>query len=191
MIIHGEDTYNYGNFMMLINFINYLAKEMNYNCEFIVRLNSKKDLYRLAKALNNKKIVVKMFQKKEVKFQGEEDKKIKYLFKKILVLKCRLIDDLNQIKRLIKEFKINEVFVLGGENLSEYYKGWVISTNLLQIKVISSIAKVFLISKTIGPFYLWRKKFANYCLKNTHIYCRDIGSVNYLNNNLGLRDNIF
>lgn len=191
IIIHGEDPHNYGNFMMLINCISYLAKENNYDCEFFVRMDTQRDFNRLVEALNNEKIRLRMFTRKEGKFQGKENNKIRFILKKLLVLKSRLLDDLFRIIQLTKFFGVKKIIVLGGDNFSEYYKGWVISTNLLQIKIISKFAKVFLLSQTVGPFYSWRKMFAKYCFKNTHIYCRDNGSVKYLKNDIGLNNNVY
>jgi len=191
MIIQGEETLNYGNFMMLLNCIHYSAKALNYECEFFVRLHSFKDEKRIKRELDNKKIILKTFLKKEFIFQKKERNKVKNLFNKIFVFKCRLFDDLFLIKKIIQDNHIDKVFVLGGDNFNEGYKGWAISTNLFQIKIISMITKVFLISQTIGPFYSWRKKFSKYCFKNVSIYCRDYGSVKYLKKEIGLRENIF
>jgi len=68
---------------------------------------------------------------------------------------------------------IDGLVILGGDDLSEYYKGWMIWTDLAILKKISKKINIYLIGQTIGPFNSWRKKYAKYCFKNCQIILRD------------------
>lgn len=179
LILHGENTYNYGSFMMLINFISYFAKKSNYNYEFLVRMDSNNDYERLLKELNNKKISIK-------KFSFKSENKKNSLSEKIVGLKNKFIDQVKEIKSL----KLSALVILGGDDLSEYYKGAGIFTDLFLIKVYTSVTKVFLVGQTIGPFYSWRKKLSAFCLYKATIITREIGTFNYLKNDIGFKGSL-
>ena len=51
LILHGENTYNYGTFMMLINYIYYDSKFSKDKREYYVRMNSNLDYKRLKEEL--------------------------------------------------------------------------------------------------------------------------------------------
>ncbi len=85
--------------------------------------------------------------------------------------------------RYFKMIGISAVVILGGDDLSEYYKGWKVASDLYRIKRYSGKIPVYLVGQTIGPFYSWRIGFAKKCLKNVSIYFRDkISMLNYQQN---------
>lgn len=180
LILHGENTYNYGSFMMLINFISYYAEEANYGCEFLVRMDSNNDYERLLKELDNKKITVRKFAFKDENKRGS-------FFQKITGLKNKFISQVNEIKSL----KLSGMVILGGDDLSEYYKGAGIFTDLLLIKLYTTITKVFLVGQTMGPFFSWRKKLSVFCFHDATVITREKGTFNYLKNELGFRGQIY
>lgn len=176
LILHGENTFNYGTFMMLINYIYYNSKKEK-DLEYVVRLNSKEDYTRLIKEINNKKIKITFFKyKKQVKYLSKVDK--------IIGLKHKFFDNLIELKKM----NLNKIIILGGDDLSEYYKGWRISSDLIQLKLFKLITDVNLISQTIGPFYSWRKNLARFCFKDMYINCRDSTTYDYLIRDLKLNN---
>jgi colanic acid/amylovoran biosynthesis protein len=75
------------------------------------------------------------------------------------------------------------IVILGGDDLSEYYKGWKVATDLLRIKKYSKKMPVYLVGQTIGPFKSWRVGYAKKCFKKVNIYFRDKLSMdNYQQN---------
>jgi len=172
LMLHGENTYNYGTFMMLINYIYYTNKYSKVTNEYHVCLNSDEDYLRLKKELPS--------DIKIIRFEYEKENKASNIFKKIVGLKYKYFDQIRQIK---KE-KFNKVVVLGGDDLSEYYKKWLVITDLLILIKLSKIVKLELIGQTVGPFYSWRKKIAKKLFNNSRLVLRDKLCADYLEKEL-------
>jgi colanic acid/amylovoran biosynthesis protein len=176
LILHGENTYNYGTFMMLINYIYYSNKYSKKEIKYYVRINSEVDYERLKKELPSNINVFKFNYKKENKSSN--------FFEKIIGLKYKFFDQINQIK---KE-KFDRVIILGGDDLSEYYKGWVIFTNLFLLNKLSKITRLELIGQTVGPFYFWRKKMARKLFNNSRLVLRDKLCAEYLKKEMNFKN---
>ncbi|OQA31895.1 MAG: colanic acid biosynthesis protein [archaeon ADurb.Bin336] len=174
LILHAYNTYNYGSFMMLINFIEYNYKE-NKNLKFCVELDSKEDFERLKKEIS-KEIKIYFIKKKKFNYKKIKGKINGFLYKQLF----------SQIE-IIKQ-KYSAVVILGGDDLSEYYAGWQVSFELLKIFFLSKKVPVFLIGQTIGPFNYWRKKIAKLTLSKSHIYLRDSLCKEYLEKEIGLNN---
>lgn len=81
---------------------------------------------------------------------------------------------------------IDSVIILGGDDISEYYKKWMILSDLYRIYRYSKKFPVILAGQTIGPFKGLREKVAALCLSKTVIYSRDELTFSYLKDRLKL-----
>ncbi|VVB94825.1 Polysaccharide pyruvyl transferase [uncultured archaeon] len=176
VVLHANNTYNYGSFMMLINFIHYLYLMSNMEVSFLVELDSNDDLKRLKKELKNNIIVER--------FKITKKSKGNSLISKVKNLKIRIINHVNDI--LFSN--LSALTILGGDDLSEYYSKWEIIVELNKIHRLSKKVPVFLVGQTIGPFHFWRENLAKIYLKNAHIYLRDSLCAEYLEKKLKLND---
>jgi colanic acid/amylovoran biosynthesis protein len=76
------------------------------------------------------------------------------------------------------------VIILGGDDISEYYKKWMILSDLYRIYRYSLMFSTILAGQTIGPFKGLREKIAARCLSKTSIFTRDELSASYLKDHL-------
>jgi len=90
--------------------------------------------------------------------------------------------------RTFKRLGIDSVLILGGDDISEYYKKWMILSDLYRIFRYSKKFPVVLAGQTIGPFKGLREKLATVCLSKTLIYSRDELSYLYLKDRLKLSE---
>ena len=85
----------------------------------------------------------------------------------------------------------DEIFVLGGDDLSEYYTKK-IYRDLLQYWRWSKAAKLFLLGQSIGPFDAWRNRLVmKHFYKHIPIFVRDVWSKDYLKKEFGLDNNVY
>lgn len=161
LVLHAQNTFNNGSFMLLINFV-YYAWRQNPGLEFIIDLQSKEDEDRLRKELPSEINITCFDLHITSPFHGN-------IFQKINQLHTKLYCHINHFRKL----GIDNIVILGGDDLSEYYKGWQISSDLYRIRRYSRKMPVFLVGQTLGPFYSWRKKWAQHCLSRTRLYFRD------------------
>lgn len=177
IVLHARHSYNYGAFMMVINFIEYFMKcNGGKRTKFFVDYCAQDDLERLRTETLYK------FDIENLEITKVKIKKFHVNF--IAALKSRYI---NQIKELLN-YEPDAVVILGGDNLSEYYDGWRVAGELLKIWRISKYAPVFLVGQTVGPFKSWRKKMAACCLKNSNVYLRDDVAYEYAKNEIKLNN---
>ena len=172
LLLYAGNSLNYGAFMMTANLINQINSRIK-GCHFIVGANSPKDLERISKETNNARIS---------SYEKETGIPADILYKRRSLITYKILHH----NRTILKFKPDSIFVLGGDDLSEYYEKWKISFDLINLYRLSKRSKVFLVGQTIGPFYSYRKKLAFHCLKNIPIYTRDPDNTAYLKNALGL-----
>jgi colanic acid/amylovoran biosynthesis protein len=87
---------------------------------------------------------------------------------------------------IFKKLGIDTVLILGGDDISEYYKKWMILSDLYRIRRYSRRIPTILAGQTIGPFKGLREKAAAAWLSRTIIYTRDELSFSYLKDRLRL-----
>lgn len=174
LILHAYNTFNSGSLMMLTNFVHYMSlKKKNYS--FYVELKSKEDFYRLKSELKTKN-KIHFLKKKKIDYSKLYGKINGFFYKHFFYN-----------KEILKN-NYSAIVVLSGDDLSEYYVGWKIFSELLRLYFLSKKLPVFLVGQTIGPFYSWRKKIASFSLKKCNIYLRDSFSKKYLENELKINN---
>lgn len=176
LVLGSAATYNYGNFMMLINFIEYFSNEANEEVAYYVYLATESDFARLKEATGNRYVILSLQHNYFVK----KSNPLKKFF--------QMIQDYRSKERVIKENQFDAVIVLGGDNLSEYYSGAKVAYYLFQIRQLAKKVPCFLLGQTIGPFNSWRKSFAHFCFTPAKVYSRDLWTFNYLRETIGLTD---
>ncbi len=182
-ILHAQNTYNNGSFMMLINFISYYVKHASDNTHttFWIELDGPDNYDRLMNALPEE-------------FLGSEKVTIRQLPLKItsvdrssLLRKAiRLLAKFYGHTRYFKKLGISSVIILGGDDISEYYKKWMILSDLYRIYRYSKYFNTILGGQTIGPFKGLREKVAARCLSKAVIFCRDDLTATYLKYKLNI-----
>jgi len=166
--------YNYGNLMMVTNFVNYFYKFCNKadvkfyinvkdDDEFKrVRMSFDDDVLRKTICKDNIQNVKKGGKTAKVyNFYKKNDKKLKYY---------------------------DSIVYLGGDCLSEYYGKKEFIKDGIKIFIASKKLPVFLVGQTIGPFTSYRKKLANIFLKHTLVSTRDERCYSYLKSDIKLKN---
>jgi colanic acid/amylovoran biosynthesis protein len=184
-ILHAQNTYNNGSFMMLINLIWYFVKQSpeQDRITFWVEQDGKENFKRLMEALPGE-----LYDKGRVEIRQ-------------LPLKITSIDNSSAIRKLFRLFGkfyrhpkifrklgINSVIILGGDDISEYYKKWMILSDLYRIRRYSRRFQTILAGQTIGPFNGLRERAAARCLSGVRIFSRDELSFSYLKKQLKLTE---
>lgn len=159
-IKHINNTYNYGSCMMAITLIRKLNSIFE-NVEFYVDARSSKDLERLILETGVRKI-----------HRDNLDYSKKIINRVINKLRYKLIN--------YKVSRIENVIIIGGDDISEYYGVDALINELNKLREESINKKVILLGQTIGPFTEDRGKLACECLCNTKIYTRDDNCYKYL-----------
>ncbi|MDU4892498.1 MAG: polysaccharide pyruvyl transferase family protein [Clostridium sp.] len=159
-IKHINNTFNYGSLMMATVIISALDKK-NKNIKFYVDCSSDKDLERLKRETG-----------------------INAIYRDNIGPGNNLIERFsNKVKRVFLNRRINnieQVIILGGDDISEYYGIKILETFLKEIEEQSKSKNLILLGQTIGPFTEERGDMAKRCLKNTKIYCREDKCLSYL-----------
>lgn len=170
------NTLNYGSMMMAENYMYYYSMKKGKAEFLVITPRPKETKERLSKAT---------CQKVSVKTIRSSDVIGRTFFEKIL---CLLTG--NSIKRFIKEEKIDEVVVFGGDTYSEDYLIIDPIFNLLQFLHYERCnVPVKMIGQTIGPFKSWRKLvFRALLSKVSVIYARDPITYEYLTKELKMRN---
>lgn len=159
-IKHINNTFNYGSCMMAITLINKL-KENFENIEIYADASNDVNLRRL---------------KRETGFENIFRDNIgagNNIFERIL----------NKLKRLKLNKIVNgieNVIIIGGDDISEYYGVEALEYRLSCLKEDSKSKKIILLGQTIGPFSSEREDLVRECLENTKIYTRDDNCLKYL-----------
>jgi len=177
VLLQVPNTFNYGSAMMGINFIHYFSSIVNKDVVYFTQLFSEEDLKRLKNETPNKNII---------KFEIDTSINIKKKFGKVL----HIIKEIIYSGKDVLSFNPIGIVILGGDDLSEYYRIIGLTLELYLLYKLSEKSNVFLLGHTIGPFHSWRKQLAGFCLRNCQITTRDPSSANYLKNTLKL-NNVF
>lgn len=183
LILHAQNTYNNGSFMMLINLIWYYVKHIpeQVRITFWVELDGVENYERLMNAFPGKFLSGGRVEIKELPL------KITSIDNSFFLLKAmRLFAKYYRHPAHFRKLGIDTVILLGGDDISEYYKKWMIVSDLYRIRCYSRKIPTILAGQTIGPFKGLREKVAARCLSKTHIYTRDEISAFYLKDSLSL-----
>lgn len=162
--------------MMGINFIHYFSSMVNNDIIYAIHLHSEDDLKRLKNETLNEDIIEKLDTYSHIRRKRKMEKIIDII--KRIIYSGKNILSLNPIG----------IVILGGDDVSEDYGIIGLSSQLYLLYKLSRKANVFLLGQTIGPFHLWRKQLASFCLRNCQIFTRDPLSANYLKNDLNLKN---
>ena len=167
---------NYGTAMMGLVTINGLQKRYGDDTEFYCQCNGHSGFdeiqSELAKPVKLANHEAKNFVKSKYKWVRSYQKR-KYLI------------DASEVAHY------DEVLVLGGDDLSEYYTQK-IYRDLLQYWRWSKATKLILLGQSIGPFERWRNRFVmKHFYKRIPIFVRDAWSKDYLKKAFGLEKNIY
>lgn len=174
IVLRIPNTANNGSAMMAINLIHYISEGRTDNVKFYCDFSSDEDKNRLVKELNNEELVETIDLP---------------IFKRGNNILYSLISRIIWTRRVIKNIKsynAKSIFVLGGDDFSEYYSGYKIIVLLYLMHQLSRNFSVFMVGHTIGPFYSWRIKLANFFLSRCNITTRDEASYEYCKNTLKL-----
>jgi len=169
--------------MMLINLIWYYVKHAPEHARitFWVELDGEENYKRLMKALPHE-----LFSGGQVEIKQLPLKITSIDNSSILLKTMRLIVKFYKHPGIFKKLGIDRIILLGGDDISEYYKKWMILSDLYRISRYSHKFPTILAGQTIGPFKGLREKVAARCLSGTLVYTRDELSATYLKEGLSL-----
>ncbi len=169
--------------MMLINLIWFFVKQQHEDTRitFWVELDGNENFDRLLKALprelhSNSQIKIRQLPLKITSIDNSS----------ILRKALRLYNKFYKHPKSFKKLGITSVIILGGDDISEYYKKWMILSDLYRIYRYSRKFPTTLAGQTIGPFRGFRERLAAKCLSRTVIYSRDELTFSYLKKQLKL-----
>jgi len=178
ILLHADNTYNLGSFMMAINLVHYLKWQLG-SIQIEGKLNSESDRARFQKEINSECEIIPYIpwtsKHKNLRLQ-----KIENIFLKLP----------KRITELASK-KPEAIIILGGDDLSEYYQKWQVIQKLFYYHRLNHKIPVFLVGQTIGPFSSYRKYLAKLFLKRLYIYSRDSISWKYLLEDLKLKGKVF
>lgn len=162
LLEHVPHSLNYGTTMMAINFINFFKDK---NVDIFLDTQNIEDISRLKESCEYSNIYKDSF------FKRRKNKFIRIFY-----------------KLFIQPFvlrKYDYIFILGGDDLSEYYGRLLFFINALSMMMYSQKRKrLFLLGQSVGPFTGINKLIAKILIKNSNLYTRDTYCSEYLRNNL-------
>ena len=175
-ILNWHNTYNYGTFMMLINFISYTYnKSENKDLKFIVDFLEENDLERLKKELDNKKIDIEfLISDKNPPIRNIADK-----FKKLFFM-------IFKFQKEVLSYKPDTVVVLWWDDFSEYYGKLAIAIYMKILIKLNKKVPLFFVGQTIWPFTTYNKKIAKDLFSEVDITLRDRLCYNYMKDELNI-----
>ena len=183
-LLHASNTFNNGSFMMLLSFISHMHKNLpvDTSIEIWLELDGEENLIRLYKAFGDDSPFSGNIQIRMLPFTVTAPDRYAIIGKlRNLYRKC-----FTHI-RFFRNTGISAVIILGGDDISEYYKNWMIISDLFRIYRYTAHLKTILAGQTIGPFRGWRKAIASRCLAGAIIYSRDSITTRYVMDTLGHR----
>lgn len=166
LILHAQNTFNNGSFMLLLNFMYYTHRKSEGKYTWVVDLETEDDLARLLSSLPQG------FPLTRVRLRITAPSSDHLIGKTIQWYRKTFVHP-----KAFKKAGYKGIILLGGDDLSEYYKGWRIISDLFRLRNYARRLPVFLVGQTIGPFHAWRKVAARHCLRRTEIYFRDPESL--------------
>lgn len=173
---HIPSTLNYGSAMMAENLIYYLDDLFDHRVSIIGDFSSDYDLERMIAATGVSCLSRDVGTTKKGRAKTKVRKAIQFI---------RYANDV--VDSYISK-DASAILVLGGDDLSEYYADKMISLELYQLKQLSKKMHTFLVGQTVGPFKSWRVSLARRFLRDCTIYTRDPLTVDYLIENLHLKN---
>ena len=175
LILHFGCLNNYGTGMMGLVVINELSKIYPKDTVYYSDYNKYSTYEEIKSELHND-VNLATFTPKEIDFS-------KYKWMRSIQKRKYIIDASE-----IKEF--DEIIVLGGDDLSEYYTDK-IYRELIKYWRWSKTAPLTLLGQSIGPFNKKKNRFViKHFFKNIPIYVRDYWSATYLKSEFGLNKNL-
>lgn len=166
--------YNYGNLMMMINFVNYFFQIYNSeDIKFYINVKNDNEFERVKRSFDKEAI------RRSIYRDSIENSKSSNKIKKVY----------NLYKKNNKKVNYyNAIIYLGGDCLSEYYSKKEFIRDGIKIFIAARKLPVFLVGQTIGPFTSYRKNLAHIFLKNTFVSTRDEACYLYLRDNINLKN---
>lgn len=176
-ILHAQNTFNNGSFMMLINFLWYYVRHTppDTRITFWIELDGDENHQRIMRAMPGELHSGGQIAIRRLPFSitsPDHATVVRKLF--------RLYAKFYRHPRKFKALGIDTVVILGGDDLSESYKKWLIVSDLYRIYRYSGSFTTILAGQTIGPFQGFRKRMAGKCLSKTVIFSRDELTAVYL-----------
>lgn len=168
LMMYVSNTYNYGTMMMAENLITYINKKVGNKIEYYIDAATIDHLDRLKQATKYDNIYIST----DLKVKPPKNKQLG---------KLTIISRIKQMNNEISD-KYDYIFVLGGDDFSEFYMGKTLiskirnAINILSLKWLNKNNNVILLGQTIGPYTGFRKIVAKKVFPKIKIYTRD--SVN-------------
>ena len=183
VILHAQNTFNNGSFMMLINLVWYYVKHApeGTRITFWVELDGAENAERFRRAFPTGFLSGEVVEIRQLPLKITSVDHSSFLRKSV-----RLLGKFYGHPRTFKKLGIDSIILLGGDDISEYYKKWMILSDLYRIRRYSKKFPTILAGQTIGPFKGLRERVAASCLSGTRIYTRDEPTVAYLKSRLRL-----
>ncbi len=161
--------------MMLLNFMHYLSRHSDDEYHFLVELQGEEDLERLRQQSGNRHRISRLPFMITTHSRMSAAGKLLSLYRKLFLH-----------PPAFRKLGAEAIVILGGDDLSEYYKGWQVAADLVRIRQYSRKFPVILAGQTIGPFHGWRQSLARKCLRRADIWLRDPWSLHYCREILAL-----
>jgi len=179
VILHGNNTYNYGSFMMLTNFIFSVEKYIIDNSlEIIIQCDTESDFIRVQNSIHSNLKITALYT--NIKTVGRNPiRRVKNGYYRFVYLVYKIL-----------AYKPTAVVVLGGDDLSGCYSKLGLVLELFKLTVIAWKTDLILVSQTIGPFSSWIIPLARFVFKKCHLYLRDPLSHRYSTEVLHLQNSI-
>jgi len=168
---------------MLINLIWYYIKHTpaDSRITFWVELDGYDNELRLRKALSGDLLSDRRIEIRSLPLKITSVDNSSFIRKSF-----RLLGKFYRHPAYFRKLGIDSLIILGGDDISEYYKKWMILSDLYRIYRYSRSFPTVLAGQTIGPFHGIREKAAARWLSKTIIYTRDETTASYLEENLML-----
>jgi colanic acid/amylovoran biosynthesis protein len=180
-ILHAHNTFNNGSFMMLINFIGYLKDFVpeGDSITLWIEMDGRENELRLNQVIKKLDFSENLIDIKYLPFKITSSDNSFFLTKIF-----RLYSKLFNHRIFFQKEGISGIVILGGDDISEYYKKWAVISDLIRIYLYSRKITTVLAGQTIGPFTGIRKKLAVFFLGKVRIFTRDPVSYKYLTETL-------
>lgn len=174
-----SNTLNYGSMMMGENLISEMTKRTDVQLNFYIDTENQVHVERLRKATGYQRIF------------SDTQSSINLITKNIRVVRYfeKRLRNSSILKRLTKFYQA--VIILGGDDYAETYFNFpkdnlLFSSIFNDIRKLSEMIPVYMISQSIGPFSSERETLVSQCFSKVKIYSRDPVSHQYVTEKLGL-----
>ena len=173
LISNFRNMNNYGSAMMgLITIQALITKYGKENIEIYCELDNLESLEYLKKEFCQDIQINNYVRKKKQTKQNRLIRKFSILYDLIFTIKDRDFD---------------EIIVLGGDDISEYYGKYEAALLLFSKWKTSFFSHIILLGQTLGPFdYWWNRLAVRLFLSRLSVYARDKWCVDYLKDNFNI-----